>query len=307
MWDLETLHLLNERAVVSSMKAADMVSGQKTTPEPDPVWPLSILAGKLTIGPPSLARLVDLLESSESIGNFIELIREYLPGYEDVIMAQGDDTSRIRCFRDYFEARYFPLQELDAYLDEYSLGDFVMHIPVDLMGFGYDENEDFASRRPGFILMLSIVENPFAVEQRVPILAAVEQLVGKTLTDLIPAKGWDVEEIRQMLDGTEYEGCAKFAEWTHGQTGCLQLDADYENYGPEEWHPGIVEGLTTEWPRVVDIQDKMQGMYVWLEEDLYRNFGKLLGAMLDTKVETTPKEQMPLPLIEVFKEEVANG
>jgi len=297
MWDLETIRWLNNQAHYSSLRMGNAgLDSETTTPVSEPVFPLAVLAYKLIIGPPALVPLIDLLENSDSIVYFLELVREYLPDHEDEIMAQADTEDRIRRFCHYFDDRYFPLSDSALMYDD--IRDFIGYMPVDLMGFTGEDYEEFNSFRDGFVLLLSMVESPYDVNERVPILERVKELVGKRLVELIPLEGWSLENIHRMLDGTEYEGCASFADWVYGCTGCMQLDANYTEYGPEMWDIGLVNRLTEEWPTVIELQDKMTDMYDWLEEDMYHNFQKLLAVILDREEEfpQIPKEQIPLPL-----------
>ena len=64
------------------------------------------------------------------------------------------------------------------------------------------------------------------------------------------------------------------------------------------WSSEIVNGLTAEWPTVIDLQEKMSRMYVWIEEDMHHNFGKLVEVMLGREIlpPPVPKEQMSFPL-----------
>lgn len=301
MWDLDTLHYLNEQAWLSSRKMVHGGrAGSSLAAGPEPVFPLSILARKLITGPPSLVRIIDLIENSESIADFLELIREYIPTHEAEIMAAVDDADRVRGFCRYFENQYFPLEEAMWETGEFEIAEFVHHIPVELMGFTEEDYHEFNSYRDGFILLLAVVESPFmdGDPARVAVLEGVKELVGKYLAGLIPPNGWSGETLHLMLDGTEYEGCATFADWVHGSTGCWQLDSNYMDYGPEEWNREIVDGLTEQRTRVIDLQEKMQAMYIWLEEDIHHNFGRLLAAILDDDevFPQIPKEQLELPL-----------
>ena len=317
MWDLNILNYLNEQAYLSSLKMVNGgVDGGPTTsaaPAAEPVFPLSLLAYKLIIGPPSLSRLIDILEDSDSIAYFLELVREYLPEREGEIMAEADDSTRIERFRRYFGNRYFPLSDMDNYYaEEFTISDFTHHIPVDLMGFTEDDYESFNDFRKGYILLLSLVESPYDTNERVPILESVKEMVGKSLVELIPPEGWSLEDIHRMLEGTEYEGCVAFADWVQSSTGCWQLDANYSGYEPEEWDRGIVDGLTEQWPRVLDLQEKMSRMHEWLEEDIYHNFAKLLTVILGREfMEYVPREQLPFPLDDnaqvIRKEVIENG
>ena len=300
MYDLETLRLLNERATIASRKLVNEKLGQPVATTPEPVFPLAVLATKLLVGPPSLSRLIDLVLNYDSIVEFLELVREYLPEHEGEIMAQGEEQSRIERFCSLFGNRYFPLADLPDYGDDSLLSDFLQYIPVELMGFAYDDYEEFNSFRDGFILLLAVVESPYAETSRVPLLERVKELVGKDLLALIPPEGWSLDDIHRMLDGTEYEGCVAFADWVHNNTDCWQLDANHTDYGPEFWSRDIVDGLTRQWPTVMDLQDKMHRMFEWLEEDVHHNFSKLLSTIRGTEYEEVPvavaKEQIPFPL-----------
>ncbi len=306
MWDLDTIRYMNERAYRSSLKMVNEgVNSPEPSPKPEPVFPLAILAAKLLVGPPSIIRIIDLLENSESVAEFLTLIREFLPEHEQEIMGYIGDNDRIRVFCRYFENQYFPLDDQNFAFEDNTLGDFMHQIPTPLMGFSCDDYEEFMSFRNGFILLLSMVENPyvsFGEGERVPLLEQVKELVGKELTGLIPPDGWSPEDIHTMLDNTPYPGVAAFADWIHQVTGCMQLDANYSEYGPCEWSRGLVDDLTEQWPRVIELQEQMDHMYTWLEEDLPGNFRKLLIIMLgkdEVRGFYVPKEQMALPLQEV--------
>ncbi|GAI12905.1 unnamed protein product, partial [marine sediment metagenome] len=178
MWDLDTIRFLNEQAYLSSLKMVnDGIGSTAAPPRPAPVFPLALLAAKLIIGPPSLSRLIDLLENSDSIAYFLELVREYLPEHENEIMSNVDDEDRISCFHRYFSNQYFPLQDTGTYYEDFTISDFIRQIPVELMGFSGDDYEEFNSFRDGFVLLLSIVESPYDSAERVPILERVKELV----------------------------------------------------------------------------------------------------------------------------------
>jgi len=316
MWDLDTLHAMNERAVAEAhqraVERANLKTSESPKPQPQPVFPLSILAGLLITGPPSINHLINLLENSESITEFLELVRDYVPEYENEIMG-ADLDDRIIVFQHYFEQRYFPLSD-NLELREYEIGDFVREIPVDLMGFSYDDYHEFNDYRSGYVLILSLVESPYIDDVeggRVPILEEAANLVGKHILELIPREGWPLEDLHKMLDKTEYSGVATFADWIHANTGCWVLDATYEEYSGEPWHRDTVEVLTEQWPKVVSIQKKIQETIAWLEEDTRNNFTELLACILNRKDLIVPKEQLALPLDEnaqvIRKEVTADG
>ncbi len=312
MWDLDTLSYLNEIENQRSVERANEKARQAPSSTTAPVYPLSILAKILITGPPRLTALIDLLENSESIARFLDLVREYVPEYEAEIMGVDMDN-RVRLFKHYFDPRYFPLSD-QIDLDEFTIEDFLTVIPVDLMGFSYKDYHNFEDFRPSYVLMLSLIETPYlddAEGGRVPILEAAGDIVGKGVVSLIPPDGWNLEDLHRMLDGSKYDGVLAFADWVNENTGCWQLDCNYENYEGERWDSNIVSSLANQWPEVVDIQNKIQKMAEWLEEDLKHNFEELLSHMLNRKDFIIPKEQLAFPLDEdgqvIRKEVIAVG
>jgi len=318
MWDLEVIRQQNEAAYLSSLQMVNEgVNSTAPAREPQPVFPLASLAAKLIIGPPSIVRLIDLVEGSDSVAEFLTLVKEFLPEHRADIMAAPSDSYRIERFCYYFGNQYFPIEngaEING--DDYTIGDFVYHIPVRLMGWSCDDYAEFMSYRNGLILLLAMVENPYEGyedNERVPILEQVKSLVGSDLVELIPPDGWSLEDIHRMFDDSPYPGVAAFADWIHQSTGCCQLDANYAEYGEENWSTRVVDMLTQEWPQVMDIQDKMFKIHEWLEEDMRQNFAKVLAVMHGReRIDEVyvAKEQMPFPLDEngqIVRKEVNRG
>lgn len=299
MWDLDTLRYLNEQAHQRAVARINELSGEASQIAGDRIFPLSDIARRLLTGPPSLANLADLLQNSDIVAEFRELVRTYVPEHEADIMSQ-EDEARIREFARWFGQRYFPLSD-EINLDDFTFGDLLRVIPVDLMGFSYEDYHMFQDFRPGFVLLLSLVGIPWGDDDeggRVPLLEEVQQLVGGQLVELIPTEGWEPADLHRTLDGTKYAGAALFADWVYGNTGFWQLDATYDGYEGEPWDPEAVEILTRQWPRVVDIQNKIAAMYNMLEEDTYYHFKNILYAITDRKDLIIPKEQLALPLFE---------
>lgn len=297
MYDLDAIHLMNEQAHLAAVERARGITSTKDSQSLAPVYPLAILAKRLIVAPPSISGLIDLILNSDVVTEFRELVREFLPEHESFIMAH-DEAGRIREFTYYFNRQYFPLSD-NLGFDDLALADLVRAIPVDMMGFSYEDYHEFGEFRPGFVLMLSLAEAPYYDDSgggRVPILERVSELVGRDLAELIPQEGWPTEDLHRMLDKTDYEGVALFADWVHANTGCRQLDANYEEYGEEAWTHEVVDTLTAQWPRVRTIQDTIHDMYERLETDIHHNLRELLSFMLGRKDLIIPKEQIPLPL-----------
>lgn len=301
MWDLDTLNRMNEQAAIAHQKSvlrAQNESQDEKTNTKTPVYPLAVLARQLISGPPSLGYLVDLFENSEVVAAFMELVSEYLPEHEHEIRV-ADIDDRIRLFCHYFGQQYFPLHE--AYWEE-ELEQFLYQIPVELMGFSYDDYHEFTDYRTGFTLMLSLVDSPFYSDDdggRVPIISHVSDTIGRDVASLIPKEGLTPEFLHKRTDGTKFEGVGAFADWVHSQTNCWQLDANYYDYEGEQWSQEVVQALTEQWPRVCEIQDKINRVTEYIEQNPKKRFLQLLELLLDdinTKEVIIPSEQLPLPL-----------
>ncbi len=301
MWDLEALARMNQEAhyrwVEKSREKARRTIIQLGPP---PVYPLSVLARRLLTGPPSLSHLMDILQDSRVLAEFHELVTQYLPERETEIIHQDNDR-RIELFAHYFGQKYFPLSD-NLTLADCTLGELVEGIPVDFMGFSEESYHCFTDFRDGDILMLSLVQCPYDDEEennqgmRVPVLEKAIELVGKGLVDLIPAAGFMPEDMHRMLDGTELEAAAHFADWVHACTECIILDvtpSQVEQQGePVSWEEA--ESLAEQWPEAVDIQDKIRTLSIWLEEDIHDRFRQLLATMLGRPQLVVPKEQLML-------------
>lgn len=269
-------------------------------PIDEKAMPLIILAERLVIGPPSIGTLIDLLEQSEYVQAFLELVREYLPENEREIM-QRDYYDRANAFIRLFSERYFPLDEDWLDYDE-ALETLVYQIPVRLGGMTYDDYHEFSNFRDEHNLLLSLVCYPYVILDeeakgaRVALLEEVARIAGKEITEKIPPEGWEPEHLHKVLDGTRFEGVAGFADWVCSCTGCWLLDANYEEFAGEPWARDTVDALTAQWPKIRKITDNINHMMDWLENNRQANFDELLEFILQKQGNQVPKEQMPLPL-----------
>jgi len=300
MWDLDTLHYLNEQAHLRAVARSQEASQSQAPAAPTaPVYPLANLARRRLAGPRSIAYILQLLENSEVVAAFMELVSEYLPDREDEIRT-ADVDDRIRLFSHYFGQCYFPLSD-SLSLDDSTLEDFIREIPVDLMGFSYEDYHEFSDFRTGYILLLSLIESPYHGESdggRVPIIAYVSDLLGRDIAGLIPEDGWTPDRLHELTDRTKFEGVGVFADWVHSQTDYWLLDANYDEYVGESWQPNTVAALTEQWPGVCQIRDKMARVVEFIEENPKKRFLELLNILLDinTNEFVVPDEQLPLPL-----------
>jgi len=119
---------------------------------------------------------------------------------------------------------------------------------------------------------------------RVPLLDAVQRIVGGEIAGLVPRDGWTPEELHPWTDGTQYEGVGTFADWVCSQTGCIILDCSYadceyvEGMGEPifKWTQFNVDTLTKEAPKVKETREKIDRVVEWLEADPIIRFRELV-------------------------------
>ena len=136
---------------------------------------------------------------------------------------------------------------------------------------------------------------------RVPLLDAVQRIVGEERAGRIPPNGWHPDELHQMTDKTPYDGVGGFADWVCSQTGCVLLDASYDDC---EWIEGLgeplfkwtkynVDLLTEQWPKVQEIRGKIDHIVEWLETDQINRFKELLDFLLKAKPKKVKAGERP--------------
>ena len=136
---------------------------------------------------------------------------------------------------------------------------------------------------------------------RVPLLDAVQGIVGEDIALRIPGGGWAPEQLHKITDGTKYDGVGAFADWTFSKTGCTQLDSSYDDCEFQEgwgeptfsWSECNVKILTEQWPKVAEIRSKIDDIVDWIEKDPIPNFNELLTFIEGAHLEkiTAPKEK----------------
>jgi len=282
--------------------------------QPDYNWkadegaaPLHVLADRLTVGPPSIAALIDLMDEGEFVLEFVGLVREYLPEHEREIMA-GTFSARGSRFCQRFQEKYFELDIDMLEMGFEGISMLVREIPIHLMRLGYEDYHEFERMADGMVLMLALVESPWEEfdesdeAARIPLLERVAELVGKEIVLLIPKEGWGLKELHSQLDGTKYAPVAAFADWVWHSTGLDLLDNCYEEMGCGwdgvniPWEREIVDNLTEQWPKVRVFWDSINHIEDWLLDKPQANYGELVDFLLGKEGTKTPKEQLPLAL-----------
>jgi len=406
MWDLDSIIRQNNQAAIDYMMRGREVDVAQS-PQPK-AWSLSLLAKKLQVGPPQLARLLEAFTDYETMAGFLGLIRRYLPEHEDEILeTTGEQRTYKFCYL--FGKKYFPLPPyaFNANVEQLTSG-----MPIELMAMSYSSYHGL-DLRPGYLQLLSLVIYPYEGDERdqedddvpfnpfdpmkrtnmeakfgeiaqvkdkksewlptkaditwvkdlvaqladggkwiapmgftvikiddrhivlrhadntpevkdtvhrtvliakkagievqvnvgktaeekqgatlmeifsgarVPLLDAVQNIVGAELVGLIPKDGWTPEELHKWTDGTQYEGVGTFADWVCSQTGCIILDCSYADCAYVEgmgepifkWTQFNVDTLTKEAPKVKETREKIDRVVEWLEADPIIRFRDLI-------------------------------
>ena len=159
MWDLDTIIRENNRVCLEVMMQEPAVAVAQS-PQPE-AWSLTTLAKKMRIGPPMLAELLKCFTNIDEIQAFLRIVRDFLPEHEDEILRETR-FGRVYKFCYLFGKRYFPLPR---YAHEASMSNFVIGLPVELMGMSYSAYHDL-DMRPGYVLLLSLVVYPYEGDER---------------------------------------------------------------------------------------------------------------------------------------------
>lgn len=309
MWDLDSIIRQNNQVAIDYMMRGQEVDVAQS-PQPR-AWSLALLADKLRIGPPLLSELLNCFTNFDTLEKFLGLIRQFLPEHEEEILSEPGGR-RVYRFCYLFGKRYFPLP---PYTAEANVEQLVSGLPVELMAMSYSAYHELEMRR-GYLLLLSLVVYPYEGDERdldetfeertpfgdplprpkgktllevftggrVPLLDAVQRIVGADLAGLIPGDGWTADELHLMTDGTPHDGVGHFADWACSETGCVILDSSYDDCAFMEgmgepifkWTKYNVDTLTEQWPKVQEIRQEIDRMVEWLEADPISRFGELL-------------------------------
>ena len=267
--------------------------------------PLTRLADALRgARPRSLSSLIMQVEDVETYQDFLRLIDEYLPGQRQDILQAGSPQDMVEAFARRFSEPYFPLADHLGLGDVESLGDLMRFIPIEVHGYDYDDYHGLCDEGPALLLSSLLVdfEGELSIGEegvRVTILEAAVQHVSQELLGHIPGQGYSLEYLEQVLPGSKYEGLLDRARHLCHTANNVFMDVTGEEFwsNPPEWSREQVDYLTQEWRQANEMQDRMVTFFKWLEEDLQRNFARLLrflGAIESPP--PPPPEQMRLPL-----------
>ena len=284
-------------------------------PEPGP---LEVLAQQLlSRGPPLINAILHLIIPEESFGDFMDLVREYLPDHQADILTGNDVSDHLTLFAHYFRDPYFPLPYLeDAFANEdYSYGDLVSGVPVFSAGLDWDDYHELANQNSlARRLLHCLIASPWGGMDGGAKLTLMESCLAeipRELLERIPMEGYSPQDLHLFFDDSEYSALALLADVVFHQTGSTFIDADQEDYLVFDWSMETVLMLTEEWrmtDRIFTALNELQERLDVAAESRYR---QLLDFLDERKAELnwspnqqpSPSPGEDTPLIDVFAPE----
>lgn len=264
-----------------------------------PAGPLEALGAWLQgqPAPPHLGSLVQAMTDPEDVLAFRALLREYLPEWEQNILALRGAEARVVAFAESFEEKYFPLHWVftnpGAGDEGYSF--LVSDIHPQTLGWDDEDWHEIADRPVGFLLIYTLGGRCEAEPgrwdrelhdawerdlegQRVTAVAEAAKHVDEALLRRVPEGGYTRPELHRLLDGTDYAAVALAADWFRNDTGNLVMDVPLESEQgvSDPWGPDNVRIITETWAEAKEMVDRVNALGKWLEQDPNRHFSQLL-------------------------------
>ncbi len=265
MFDLDTLHVMNDRAY------EDYQSRKK------PTTPLGVLRERLlNARPPSISMLLSAFQNVETYNDFVKLVREYLPEREREILEKPTPHEQMACFASHFEDRYFPLHP--SFRDEMCEDDYyelLREIPVIVMGLGWEDYHELNNARWGVQLMSYLFEPPWGDDsdqtgERVALADGFSPEYQHE-AQRVPAGGISLDVAKRIFKGKKWAGLRNWAEYINMDTSNWFLDNDdemrYSGGMENEWDKETVEVMSKEWLKAQAFYDKMMEFAGWLEDE----------------------------------------
>ena len=263
---------------------------------------LSGLTQLLLRRPPSLREMVTIVGYADDYAWFAELVRRLFPNEAEAALSLPDVRSRVERFARLFAERHFPLYApyFEFFLevgDEPSWTWLRRGIPFDLMGFGYDGlHEMWDGYREGISSLALLVKTSDAFYDgpdglRTAWLESASGRIPRETLIRIPEGGIPLDDLKEALRGTRFEGAALACSWVLAETGNFFLDHCYDDGSfdgfADPWEDDIIAEGTEEWRKASALIDSVRMLSDWLEEDLPARFAE----MLDTVLPLIPEQE----------------
>jgi len=263
MFDLDTMHLMNDRAYEEYQR-------KKATTT------LEVLREVLhNARPPSISILRSFFQNYETYNDFVKLVREYLPEREREILEKPTPHEQMACFASHFEDRYLPLDP--SFKDEMCEDDYyelLREIPVIVMGFSWEDYHELNDTRLGTQLMSYLLEPPWEgdSDQTGERVALVDGFSPEHQREAqrVPAGGIPLDAAKRIFKSKKWAGLRNWAEYINQATDNWFLDTDNEmRYSGtlNEWDKETVEVMSKEWLKANAFYDRMMDFAAWLEDE----------------------------------------
>lgn len=264
MFDLETMHAMNDRAYEEYRRKKAITT-------------LEVLREKLhNARPPSISMVLSIFRNAETYNDFVKLVRDFLPEREGEILEKTTPHEQMACFASHFEDRYLPLhpsfKEGECEDDYYEL---LRDIPVIVMGFSWEDYHELDNTRLGVQLMSYLFEPPYEgdseqVGERVALADGFSPEYQRE-AQRVPAGGITLDAAKRMFKGKKWAGLRNWATYINMSTNNWFLDTDdemrYSGMEMMEWDRETIEAMSKEWLRANAFYDKMMEFAKWLEDD----------------------------------------
>ncbi|MBA7630918.1 hypothetical protein ES703_38444 [subsurface metagenome] len=251
---------------------------------PEGSFTVEAIRRKLRRSPPVIGALVRFFDKTEEYLDWVRIVRDLLPEREAEILAATTVPEQISLFVSHFETRYFPLQDSFAWdEEEFSYGDFLRCIPVQVSGWTWETYHEMEDYRTGMQLMTFLFNNPFEDEDgaRVVLAEMCAEHVRRQTLESVPQGGIKIDAAEQLLKGSPYQALYEWGLYMYSDTGNFFLDTDYEylwsGYGSIDWARDTIEQLTREWQLQEEFNRRFVAFAEWLEEDPEKHFQEILA------------------------------
>ena len=237
--------------------------------------PLESLCRILRPGPPRISALLNILVGADEYNDFVDLVREFLPGQVEDILGAGGDIDMVEAFCRVFGEHYFPLEVIEQGVfwgeEEEPFSFISCFIPITVHGLEEDDYHYLPERNLGFLIGTLLVN--FEAEiywegegVRATIMETVERDVPKELLKRLPPQGYSLAFLKANVPA-RHVGLVRIAEYLCHDTDCIFLDATYEDLACElpTWDREAVDFLTAEWAKFARINDEIGSFMTWIE------------------------------------------
>lgn len=257
----------------------------------------------------------------DGIKHAYELFRlagEYLPEKQKELF-DLTPTDAAKRFIKAFGEHYFPLTISDG--DEFSYDSNTMrqirhglaerlprNIPVKFLGMDRYQYEPAYLRNHmpmSQLLAETLCVCPYTykgtrgADDRLAVVEEFKTVLLKTnalpLLELIPERGFLLEDVVRVLEGSEWPGLAVKAQWIFHKTGCSWLDRRNDDAGRAYvWKKENVHRLAKEWQKYLVMKKQMDEFESWLGQTPAARCGEVIRYISDRRAGKGK------PLTEVF-------